>query len=185
MTGISIDARVQRNRLRMCVVTLCACALLTTMFLLIIAPIGVLLGGGFAKSLPMSVGLALFGASIVTGAQLASTPSRVLDRIGARPLEAQHVELEHLMAGLAIAAGVPAVVGALIEDPAPNAIAIGRTPASTTIAVTTGLVQLLPRAEVEAIIAVEMAAVSLHEVALGTYAFACAGSTVELANMWL
>ena len=57
---------------------------------------------------------------------------------------------------MAIAAGVPRPRLFIIADPDPNAFSTGRDPASASIAVTTTLLSLCSRDELQAVIAHEM-----------------------------
>jgi len=68
----------------------------------------------------------------------------------------EHAFLINAVEGLAIAAGIPAPKIYVIDDSAMNAFATGRDPKNASIAVTTGLMEKLNRAELEGVIAHEM-----------------------------
>lgn len=89
-------------------------------------------------------------------------------------------EVENLLSGLAISADVPPPRFALIEDPAPNALAVGRRPETAIVAVTRGLLDTLSRNETEAILSYEISRIASRDIALATWAVAVTGHTIEL-----
>ncbi len=86
--------------------------------------------------------------------------------------------------GLAIAAGLPVPRAYLIDDPAPNAFATGRNPENAAIALTTGLVQMMNRQELEGVIAHELSHIKNYDTLLQTLAAVLAGS-VTLISEWM
>jgi heat shock protein HtpX len=64
------------------------------------------------------------------------------------------------------------VGAALLDDDAPNALAVGLRRSSTTLVVTTGLVEKLTRDELEAVLATQLCAVRRLDTALRTIAVA-------------
>ena len=71
--------------------------------------------------------------------------------------KADDPELYRLVENVSIAAGLPFTPPIrLISDPAPNAFATGLGPKTSYVAVTTGLRQLMPRRELEAVLAHEI-----------------------------
>ena len=87
---------------------------------------------------------------------------------------------EKLLIGLGLAAGVrPPNVSVIIDD-APNCLTIGRRPETAWIVVTTGLLDLLEKRELEAILAYELGRVAELEVSLDTVVYALTGKTFEL-----
>ena len=105
------------------------------------------------------------GASLAVGASsgvsavvrhLRSAHRRTLAEIGAVPLAPGDLPVvDNLLHELSIATGTPRPAAALVADDAPNALAVGRRPADTTIVVTSGLVEKLSRDELEAVLAAE------------------------------
>lgn len=81
----------------------------------------------------------------------------VLSIAGARPAdERTEAYLANTVEGLAMAAGIPKPRIYVINDPSPNAFATGRDPEHAVIAVTTGLLQRMDRAELEGVLGHEM-----------------------------
>jgi heat shock protein HtpX len=80
--------------------------------------------------------------------------------------------VENLLVELAIAVGAPPVQAALLDDAAPNALAVGYRPKDTTILITTGLVEKFTRDELEAVLAVEMCSIRRLDTAMQSVALA-------------
>jgi heat shock protein HtpX len=89
-------------------------------------------------------------------------------------------EVERVLAVLALAAGVvPPRVAAVVDD-APNCLTVGRRSAAAWLVVTTGLVETLPKRELEAVLAYELGRVAELEVSLDTVVYALTTRTFEL-----
>lgn len=161
------------------------------------------------KSLLLMMGLgaftvlvgAILGAAadpeqgLVTGAFLAlstwlvltiityfAADSAVLSMSGAR--EVSHKEFPQLwnvVEELCIASGLPRPRIYVIEDTAPNAFAVGRTPQTAAVAITSGLLQKLTRDELAGVMAHELAHIRNRDtnyliraaVMVGTIALLC------------
>ncbi|MEW5936397.1 MAG: zinc metalloprotease HtpX [Candidatus Thermoplasmatota archaeon] len=80
--------------------------------------------------------------------------------------------LEEEVSNLAKEAEVPMPRLAIVENPAPNAFVFGRTRASSTLAVHTGLLNALSREEVRAVLAHEVGHLRHNDVAVMTFASA-------------
>lgn len=65
-------------------------------------------------------------------------------------------ELWRIVENLSITAGIPMPALYIIEDPSPNAFATGRNPEHGAVAVTTGLLRILDKNELEGVIAHEL-----------------------------
>jgi heat shock protein HtpX len=88
--------------------------------------------------------------------------------------------VERLLEPLALAAGVPAPRVAAIVDDAPNCLTVGRAPRTAWLVVTTGLVDTLPKRELEAVLAYELGRVAELEVAFDTVVYALTARTFEI-----
>ncbi len=105
---------------------------------------------------------------------------------GAYPADpVQYVELHRIVENLAITAGLPKPRIYLIDDPAPNAFATGRDKNHAVIAVTTGLLQMMDRNELEGVIAHELSHVGNRDILVMTVAVVLVGFLSVLANMFL
>jgi len=94
-----------------------------------------------------------------------SGDSMILTMSGARPVTKQeYPHLWHTIEGLAIAAGIPTPKAYVIEDSAMNAFATGRDPEHASITVTTGLLKVLNRQELEGVVAHEMSHIRNYDI---------------------
>ena len=86
---------------------------------------------------------------------------------------------------LAIRGGLPVPRVYLIDSQHPNAFATGRNPANAAVAITTGLLGILERDEVAAVMAHELAHVKNRDTLIMTMAATIAGAISMLANFGL
>lgn len=101
----------------------------------------------------------------------------VLRMYGARIVsEAEAPELYRLVDGLRQRAGLPMPVVAITNQPQPNAFATGRSPSKAVVAVTTGLLEMMPRDELEAVIAHELGHIKNRDMLISTIAAGLAGA---------
>lgn len=94
-----------------------------------------------------------------------------LNALGARPLASGEVpQLENLVEGLVVANGFRMPALYVVDDAAPNAAAVGRTPKHSGLIVTTGLLERLRRIELEGVLAHELTRVRSGETLIGVTA---------------
>jgi heat shock protein HtpX len=139
-----------------------------TLFLLgavyVVLVVALLAAGAGAVTVAL-IGGALFAAQLLLSDRLA------LRAMGARvtgPAEAP--QLHALVERLCVQADLPKPRVAVAHTSVPNAFALGRSPRSATVCATTGLLELLPPAELEGVIAHELAHVQHRDVAVMTVA---------------
>src|SRR5467141_949343 len=91
----------------------------------------------------------------------------VLSAVGAREADPhQFQQLYNIVQTLAIGDGLPVPKVYIIEDPSPNAFATGRDPQHAAVTVTTGLLQIMNREELEGVLAHEMSHIKNFDVRL-------------------
>ena len=91
----------------------------------------------------------------------------VLSAVGAKEADPrQFVQLYNVVQTLAIGDGLPVPKVYIIEDPSPNAFATGRDPQHAAVTVTTGLLQIMNREELEGVLAHEMSHIKNFDVRL-------------------
>src|SRR6202165_2554378 len=91
----------------------------------------------------------------------------VLSAVGAKEADPrQYVQLYNIVQTLSIGDGLPVPKVYIIEDPSPNAFATGRDPQHAAVTVTTGLLQMMNREELEGVLAHEMSHVKNFDVCL-------------------
>lgn len=110
----------------------------------------------------------------------------VVAMAGATPAdEAQYHDLHNIVENLAITAGLPKPKIFIINDPAPNAFATGRNPEHAVIAVTTGLLSMMDRNELEGVIAHELSHVGNRDILVSTVAVVLVGFVTLASDFFL
>jgi heat shock protein HtpX len=84
--------------------------------------------------------------------------------------------------GLALASQVPMPKIYVIEDQSPNAFATGRDPAHSSVAVTTGLLSMMKREELEGVLAHEMSHVANFDIRFAMLAVVMVGAIALLGE---
>jgi heat shock protein HtpX len=142
--------------------------MLATMFLLglvYVILIAVLIAAGVGAVAVAVIAGGLFLVQYFTSDKIA------LASMGAREVTAADApELHAIIERLCIQANVPMPRVAIADTPMPNAFAVGRSPSTATVCVTTGLLQMLEPAELEAVLAHELTHVLNRDVMLMTIA---------------
>ncbi len=96
--------------------------------------------------------------------------------------EAEAPELYGIVASLAQRASVPLPKIYIIENDSPNAFATGRNPEHSAVAVTTGIMRILNRNELEGVLAHELSHVLHRDILISSVAATLAGAITMLAN---
>ncbi len=99
--------------------------------------------------------------------------------------EKEFLELHRIVENLAITAGLPKPRVYIIPDMSPNAFATGRNKEHAAVAVTTGLLQILDRNELEGVIAHELAHIGNRDILLQSMVVVLVGFVSLLANIFL
>ncbi len=102
----------------------------------------------------------------------------------ARPVSpGEAPELHSVVATLAARAALPKPQVYFIDSPTPNAFATGRDPEHAAVAVTTGILQLLNRNELEGVLGHELGHIKNHDILISSIAAVMAGAISYLAVM--
>jgi len=94
-------------------------------------------------------------------------------------------DLYRLVENLSIASGTATPKIYLIQDEAANAFATGRDPAHASIAVTTGLLALLDKQELEGVLAHELSHIKNYDIRFMTLTVVLVGSVLLLSDILL
>jgi heat shock protein HtpX len=97
--------------------------------------------------------------------------------------EAEAPELYRTVAQLAGRAGLPMPKVYVVHNPTPNAFATGRNPEHAAVAVTTGLLEILSREELEGVLAHELGHIRNRDILISSIAAVMAGAISYLATM--
>jgi heat shock protein HtpX len=159
--------------------------LMLAVFVLLIAAVAVALGFLFRA------GVAIVPIAIVIAIAMAWTSYFASDRIAltasrAKPAdETEYARYHNLVEGLCIAAGLPKPRLYIVDDPAPNAFATGRNPKHAALAVTTGLLAIMNRVELEGVLAHELSHVRNYDILVTTVAVTAVGAVALMADLGL
>lgn len=97
----------------------------------------------------------------------------------------QYSDLWNTMENLCITAGLPMPALYIIDDPAPNAFATGRNKDHAVVAVTTGLLPLLTKSELEGVLAHELSHIGNRDMLVQTVVVVFAGLISFVADFAL
>lgn len=104
---------------------------------------------------------------------------------GAKEAGPEHREISNMLENLAISQGMKSPKLYVIADSTPNAFATGRNEKHAVVAVTTGLVSLLDRNELEGVLAHELAHIKNKDMLLSTMVVVLVGFVSLIADMFL
>ena len=153
-------------------------AVMTALF----AGVGFLVGGKIGMAIALCIAIVINGISYWNADKI------VLRMHNAREVTPQSGgKIEAVFAkdviDLAHRAGMPNPKIYIIDTPQPNAFATGRNPANAAVAATTGLLSMLNRQEVAAVMAHELAHVRNRDTLTMTITATFAGAIAMLANV--
>lgn len=159
--------------------------------LLIAIFIGILMLAGYTWGYINGYGyaglvLALLISTVWTLISWFAGSSITLASLGAHELtdKSQFPTLWNTVENLAITAGIPKPRIYIIDDPSPNAFATGRDPSHSSVAVTTGLLQILTKTELEGVLSHEIAHIQNYDTRLMILIAILAGALVMLGD-WM
>lgn len=110
----------------------------------------------------------------------------VIAATGAREVSKQEFpELYTIVENLSITAGIPMPKLYVIQDSAPNAFATGRNKEHAAVAVTSGLLQILDRTELEGVIAHELSHIGNRDILVSTIVVVLVGFVTLLSDLFL
>lgn len=105
---------------------------------------------------------------------------------GAQEIEKNDApELWRVVENLAITSGMPMPKVYIIDDPAPNAFATGRDPKHAIVGATTGLLEIMDKRELEAVMAHEMSHVRNYDIRVSMIAFGLVSAIGLFADLAL
>ncbi|PIP73543.1 MAG: zinc metalloprotease HtpX [Candidatus Lloydbacteria bacterium CG22_combo_CG10-13_8_21_14_all_47_15] len=96
-----------------------------------------------------------------------------------------HRELWNIVENLSITAGLPMPTLHIIEDQSPNAFATGRDKEHAAVAVTSGLLRILDRSEMEGVIAHELSHIGNRDILLQTIVVVLVGFVTLLSDFFI
>ena len=153
-------------------------------FVAIIGVIGVFVG---AATDNYSLAVIVFGCSIIYAwLQYFIAGKLAMVMTGAQEIEKKDApELWRVVENLAITSGMPMPKVYIIDDPAPNAFATGRDPKHAIVGATTGLLEIMDKRELEAVMAHEMSHVRNYDIRVSMIAFGLVSAIGLFADLAL
>jgi len=140
--------------------------------------VGDMLGGQSGMLLALAIGLVMNGVSYFFSDRI------VLASYGAKVVtQAEAPELYAIVANLAQRAGLPMPRIAIVPEDTPNAFATGRNPEHAVVAVTEGIMRVLSRPELEAVLGHELGHVKHRDILIGSLAAVLAQAIMFLSRM--
>lgn len=156
------------------------------LFVLLIGALGQLYslvygGGRFSITLGVLIGGLVYAfISYLLSSRLALAVS------GAHEVsKRQNPRLYRVVENIAITEGLPVPKVYVMDDPALNAFATGRNPATASVAVTTGLLEAMTDSELEGVVAHEMGHIKNYDIRVSMVAFAMVAVIGLLADIML
>lgn len=164
--------------------TLVAVRNLVKTWLLVVGVVGLFAFVGWALGGVRLLSIFVFCALLLVGAAYWMLDRVVLGMVGARELPLAEAPLLHsTVERLAALAGVAKPRLYLIPDGLPRALATGRGSRSSALAVSAGCVSACPPAELEGVLAHEIAHIRLHDVQVQTAVAVLAGALLEASRL--
>jgi len=172
-----VNEQIARNKRRTFLMLFGFVLLIT----LVATAIVLLFGAGWVGVIiAFVIAIALAWGSYFNSDKIAIAASR------AKPAdETEYRRYHNLVEGLCIAAGLPKPKLYVVDDAAPNAFATGRNPKHASLAVTTGLLQIVNRVELEGVVAHELSHVKNYDILVTTIAVLAVGVIALLADIGL
>lgn len=153
-------------------------------FFLLVAVIGAAIGYLFARSVIGGIIIAGIIALIYMSVIIGQSTDVVMNMNNAHEIHSaqEAPALWHVVEDMAMVAQVPMPRVYIIDDPSPNAFATGNNPQHAAVAATTGLLQIMNREELEAVMGHEMSHVRNYDIRLQTIALALSAAISMLVN---
>jgi heat shock protein HtpX len=154
----------------------------TTLLLALLTGLLVIAGGVIGGNSGMLLGFVI--AVVLNFGSYWFSDKIALKMAGAREVSyAEAPELHDMVARLAQASGLPKPRVAIVDADAPNAFATGRNPNNGLVAVTTGIVKILDRRELAAVISHELGHIRNRDILISAIAATFAGAITMLAHL--
>ncbi|MGA2911385.1 MAG: M48 family metalloprotease [Candidatus Levyibacteriota bacterium] len=159
--------------------------LIMVLFVLVITTVVYVFSNALGYGLGF-VGIALVLAGIMSIGSYYYSDKIVLATSGAKPIKkSDNPELFRTVENLCIGDGLPIPKIYIIDDPSPNAFATGRDPQHAIVCVTSGILPLLDKSELEGVIAHELSHIRNFDIRLMGIVAVLVGFIAILANLFM
>lgn len=154
-------------------------------FILLLGAIGLLAGWLAGNNWWITAFILVFAAGYATF-QYFFADREAIAMAGAVPVSAADAPRFHrLVENLCIATGTPMPKLYVVDDPAPNAFATGRTPEEASITVTTGLFELMTDRELEGVLGHELGHIRNYDIRVSLIVFGLVVAVGILADLFM
>lgn len=157
---------------------------LLTVFFLLLALLGYAVGHLFMNSGLMGVTLAILIGLVYAVSMIFQSTEIVMSMNGAREVDRnEEPVLYHVVEDMAMVAQIPMPRVYVIDDASLNAFATGSNPQNAAVAATSGLLDIMNREELEAVIGHEVSHIRNYDIRISTIAVALASAITLLSSM--
>ena len=158
--------------------------ILLLVFFLLLTLVGYAVGYLFMRSGLGGMVIALIIGLIYALTMIFQSTEIVMSMNGAREVDEQTApDLYHVVEDMAMVAQIPMPRVFIIEDPALNAFATGSNPQNAAVAATSGLLAIMNREELEAVMGHEVSHIRNYDIRISTIAVALASAITLLSSM--
>ena len=157
---------------------------LLIVFFLLLALLGYAVGYLFMNSGIWGVTVAMILGFIYALTMIFQSTEIVMSMNGAREVDRnEEPVLYHVVEDMAMVAQIPMPRVYVIDDPGLNAFATGSNPQNAAVAATSGLLDIMNREELEAVIGHEVSHIRNYDIRISTIAVALASAITLLSSM--
>ena len=158
--------------------------ILLLVFFLLLALVGYAVGYLFMRSGLGGMIIALIIGLIYALTMIFQSTEIVMSTNGAREVDEQTApDLYHVVEDMAMVAQIPMPRVFIIEDSSLNAFATGSNPQNAAVAATSGLLAIMNREELEAVMGHEVSHIRNYDIRISTIAVALASAITMLSSM--
>ena len=158
--------------------------ILLLVFFLLLALVGYAAGYLFMRSGLGGIIIALIIGLVYALTMIFQSTEIVMSMNGAREVDEQTApDLYHVVEDMAMVAQIPMPRVFIIEDSSLNAFATGSNPQNAAVAATSGLLAIMNREELEAVMGHEVSHIRNYDIRMSTIAVALASAITLLSSM--
>ena len=159
-------------------------SILLLVFFLLLALVGYAVGYLFMRSGLGGMIIALIIGLIYALTMIFQSTEIIMSMNGAREVDEQTApDLYHVVEDMAMVAQIPMPRVFIIEDSSLNAFATGSNPQNAAVAATSGLLAIMNREELEAVMGHEVSHIRNYDIRISTIAVALASAITLLSSM--
>ncbi|MET0861000.1 MAG: M48 family metallopeptidase [Microbacterium sp.] len=156
-----------------------------TAFLLLLAAIGLLAGWLAGNNWWITAFILVFAAGYATFQYFFADREAIAMSGAVAVTQAEAPRYYRIVENLCIATGTPMPTLYVVEDDAPNAFAMGRTPDKASITVTTGLFELMTDRELEGVLGHELGHIRNYDIRVSLIVFGLVVAVGILADIMM